>query len=156
MPLERKRVDLCSTLQQAIDGFQTVHPNRQIVVDRRGSCTGFFDTDRMLQVFGNLLGNAIAYSPEGSPIRVALEEDEKTIVFRVHNEGPPIPADLQSRLFDPFRRGERESRTSKTSGLGLGLYLCRLVVERSFGGRIWVASSSRQGTTFKFTVRSAR
>jgi signal transduction histidine kinase len=144
MPLERKRVDLCGTLQQAIDGLQTVHPDRQIVVDRRGSCAGFFDADRMLQVFGNLLDNAIAYSPKGSPIDVVLEEDEKTLVFRVHNGGPPIPADLLPTLFEPFRRG---TSAANTRGLGLGLFIVRQIVF-AHGGTVTVTSSEAEGTTF--------
>ncbi|MFL5440583.1 MAG: ATP-binding protein [Myxococcales bacterium] len=144
MPLERKRIDLCATLQQAIDGLQTLHPDRQIVVDRRGSCAGLFDADRMLQVFGNLLGNAIAYSPDGSPIDVVLEEDEKTIVFRVHNRGPPIPADRLPTIFEPFRRG---TSAANRSGLGLGLFIVRQIVF-AHGGTVTVASSEAEGTTF--------
>jgi len=98
----------------------------------------------MLQVFGNLLGNAIAYSPDKSPIDVVLEEDEKTIVFRVHNRGPPIPADRLPTVFEPFRRG---TSAANRSGLGLGLFIVRQIVF-AHGGTVTVASSEAEGTTF--------
>ena len=59
-------------------------------------------------------------------------------------------------ISDLFEKTGPAGRSRSQGGLGLGLYLCRLVVERSFGGRIWVASSTREGTTFKFTVPSVK
>ena len=66
-------------------------------------------------------------------------------------EKDPVAARLPSGLMPIVSTGPA-GRNRSQGGLGLGLYLCRLVVERSFGGRIWVASSNREGTTFRFTV----
>lgn len=66
----------------------------------------------------------------------------------VHNQGPPIPEDLQPRLFDPFRRGEKDSRSSNTAGLGLGLYISRELVQ-AHGGSLEFESSAADGTTFR-------
>jgi signal transduction histidine kinase len=98
----------------------------------------------MLQVFGNLLDNAISYSPAGSPIDVVMEEEGKSIVFRVHNGGPPIPADRVPTIFDAFRRG---TSAGNSRGLGLGLFIVRQIVF-AHGGTVTVASSEGEGTTF--------
>jgi signal transduction histidine kinase len=69
----------------------------------------------------------------------------------VHNEGPPIPEELQANIFTPFRRGERDSRTAKTAGLGLGLYISREIA-LAHGGDIEVRSTTDAGTTFVVTL----
>jgi signal transduction histidine kinase len=76
------------------------------------------------------------------------------VQVQVHNDGPPIPEDLRVSLFNPFRRGERESRTSGTAGLGLGLYISHEIVAAHLGS-IEVRSDSVQGTTFTVTLPGA-
>ncbi|MEO8796309.1 MAG: sensor histidine kinase, partial [Polyangiaceae bacterium] len=85
------------------------------------------------------------------PIRVSLEGHGAEVLFRVHNEGPSIPLALQNVLFDPFRRGERQSNSSKTAGVGLGLFISREIVE-THGGSISVDSTPEAGTTFRFSL----
>ena len=100
------------------------------------------------QVLTNLIGNALEYT-EG-PVRVEARQMNRgwlEITVADHGQGLP-PASVESL----FEKTGPAGRNRSQGGLGLGLYLCRLVVERSFGGRIWVASSDRSGTTFKFTV----
>jgi signal transduction histidine kinase len=65
--------------------------------------------------------------------------------------GPPIPEALRTRLFNPFRRGAKDSKTSETAGLGLGLYISREIVI-AHGGDIQVSSSLAEGTTFRVTL----
>ncbi len=72
----------------------------------------------------------------------------------VHNHGPVIPEQLQVRLFDPFRRGTRDSRTKTTDGLGLGLYISRAIA-LAHGGEIEVRSNPDEGTTFTVRLRSS-
>ena len=69
----------------------------------------------------------------------------------VHNDGAPVPDDMQPTIFSPFRRGERDSRTAKTAGLGLGLYISREVAI-AHGGGIDLRSSAGEGTTFRVTL----
>jgi signal transduction histidine kinase len=76
---------------------------------------------------------------------------EGSVRVSIHNRGEPIPAEIQPRIFDPFRRGERESRTAKTTGLGLGLYISWEIV-RGHAGCIEVDSSVERGTTFRVKV----
>jgi signal transduction histidine kinase len=72
----------------------------------------------------------------------------RSILVEVHNEGPPIPKELQSVIFNPFRRGQRDSATQGTAGLGLGLYISNEAVI-AHGGRIDLHSSVTEGTTFQ-------
>jgi signal transduction histidine kinase/GAF domain-containing protein len=106
------------------------------------------------QVLTNLIGNALEYTT--APVRVeARQLNRGWLEITVIDHGSGLPAASQESLFE---KTGPAGRNRSQGGLGLGLYLCRLVVERSFGGRIWVASSDRNGTTFKFTVpaRAAR
>lgn len=110
------------------------------------------DATRIEQVVGNLLTNAIKYSPAGGTIAVEIrpEPAANRVVVRVRDSGIGIPADQQSKLFNRFARADN-AQTLGIPGTGLGLYLCRELVERH-GGRIWLASAAGQGATFAFSL----
>jgi signal transduction histidine kinase len=76
------------------------------------------------------------------------DEDGDHVVVEVQNQGAPIPPELKAKIFNPFRRGSRDSRTARTAGLGLGLYISREIVV-AHGGELDVRSSTAEGTTFR-------
>lgn len=92
-------------------------------------------------VLDNLLGNALRASPSGTTCRIELKSTRDTVRLAVHDGGPGIPPELRERIFDRFVRGE-ESRNRATGGFGIGLSLCRRIVEGR-GGRIWVEPTSK-------------
>jgi two-component system phosphate regulon sensor histidine kinase PhoR len=105
----------------------------------------------LAQVLTNLIGNALEYTAKSVRVE-ARTVPHGWLEVTIMDHGPGLPPNILDRVFEktgPAGRGRSQG------GLGLGLYLCRLVVERSFGGRIWVAASDREGTTFKFTVPAA-
>lgn len=108
------------------------------------------DRDRLEQVLGNLLENAVKYSPDGSDVHVAVETRGEMIVTAVRDHGIGIPADEIGLVFERFHRG-RQVSTTNYGGLGLGLYITRQIVERH-GGSIWVESREGEGTTFSFSL----
>jgi PAS domain S-box-containing protein len=144
LPIARKQADLRAVLRQAIESNETVHPGRQVVVDCQGDCTGLFDADRMLQVFVNLIDNAVAYSPKDTRIDVALEDQGAALAARVHNLGDPIPPERLATIFEPFRRG---TSAANPGGLGLGLFIVQQIVA-AHGGTVAVTSTREDGTTF--------
>ena len=99
----------------------------------------------MSQTITNLVGNAIAYGERGAPVDIAIEGDGRDVELKVHNHGPPIPAELMPVLFEPFRRGVPEDRSPR--GLGLGLYIVQQIV-LAHDGSIGVDSTAQDGTTF--------
>ncbi|AKQ69908.1 sensor protein [Myxococcus hansupus] len=112
------------------------------------------DGDRLAQVLVNLMENAIKYSPSGGTVRVRVLRDDGHVRVSVQDEGIGIPQDQQAHLFERFFRASN-APISGFGGLGLGLYICRDIVERH-GGRLWVESELGQGATFHFTVPLAR
>lgn len=143
-------VDLRATLGKIVEETRIAHPARAIEL-RCPTLMGYWDPDRLEQVFSNLIGNAILHGDPASAVTIFAEAQRHIVVIGVHNEGRPIPAEIQATLFNPFRRGERESRTSKTAGLGLGLYISQEIV-RGHGGSIAIDSSAGHGTTFRVTL----
>jgi PAS domain S-box-containing protein len=112
------------------------------------------DPDRLRQVLRNLLDNAIKYSPAGGDVSVALEPNGNAMRFAVHDEGIGFePADADT-IFERFRRLD-PSMTRGIGGTGLGLYICRELVER-MSGRIWAESRPGAGSTFYFELPLAR
>jgi signal transduction histidine kinase len=105
------------------------------------------DHDRILQVFGNLIGNALKFTPEGGTITVAAERMGEVIQFSVADTGPGIPEEETAYLFDAFW----QARTGTGEGTGLGLTICRGIIN-AHGGRIWVRSKVGAGSTFYFTL----
>jgi two-component system sensor histidine kinase VicK len=115
------------------------------------------DPYRLEQVITNLLENALKYSPDGGTIHVELETRGDLALLSVRDPGIGIPADQQQHLFERYFRARNVS-THSYGGLGLGLYICRDIVERH-GGRIWVESEVGRGSTFYValpTLDSAR
>jgi signal transduction histidine kinase len=104
------------------------------------------DAGRLRQVLDNLIDNAIKYSPNGSRTEVRVHEADGTIRFSVADEGLGIPADETERIFEKFYRLDA-AQTDGVGGTGLGLYVCRELVER-MEGRISVASAVGRGSTF--------
>jgi PAS domain S-box-containing protein len=111
------------------------------------------DRDRLEQVLGNLLENAVKYSPDGSDVTVTVEDKGETLVTAVCDRGIGIPADELNQVFERFHRGRQVSSTNY-GGLGLGLYITKQIIERH-GGAIWVESKEGQGTTFYFSLPAA-
>jgi signal transduction histidine kinase len=107
------------------------------------------DPDKLRQVLVNLIENAVKYSDEGR-ILVRLEPDDGWMRFSVTDEGLGIPYEEHDRIFEKFHRLD-PNMTYGVGGTGLGLYICRELVER-MDGRIWVDSEPGQGTTFTFEL----
>ena len=102
----------------------------------------------LAQVLTNLIGNALEYTDKAVLVQARIAP-RGWLEITVTDHGPGLPTASLDRLFE---KTGPAGRNRSQGGLGLGLYLCRLVVERSFGGRIWVDASDRSGTTFKFIV----
>ncbi len=108
----------------------------------------FCEPAHLAQVLTNLIGNALEYT--GRRVDVDARQVQRGwLEISVADNGPGLPAAILETVFE---KTGPAGRSRSQGGLGLGLYLCRLVVERSFGGRIWVAASDKRGTTFRFTV----
>jgi len=142
-------------LKPAMDGVISVlahrYADRIDAVDvklHEGLPRAFCEPTHLQQVLTNLIGNALEYTLSQVKVK-ARTIDSGWLEITVADGGPGLPP---GSLQDLFEKTGPAGRNRSQGGLGLGLYLCRLVVERSFGGRIWVASSNREGTTFRFTV----
>ncbi len=105
------------------------------------------DRQRLVQVFMNVIGNAIKFSPVGSEICVFTEVREEDVRFVVEDEGPGIQRENVPHVFDRFWQAKRGSY----DGIGLGLAIAREIV-RNHGGEIWVESEPGRGTRFIFTL----
>jgi signal transduction histidine kinase len=108
------------------------------------------DPDMLRQVLANLVENAVKFSPGGGQVSVSLERHEGRVLFVVRDEGLGIPPRDQERIFEKFFRLD-PNLTRGVGGTGLGLYISRELVRR-MGGRIWVASSEGEGSTFFFEL----
>ncbi|WP_408888821.1 response regulator [Myxococcus faecalis] len=150
--LHRQPTDLKDVVTQVLDEVQVAHPGRHVDVEVASDVRGEWDPDRIAQVLTNLLANALAYSPQGAPVRLRTFAEGGHALISVYNGGDPIPHELLSRLFEPMTRGSLKEGQSSRS-IGLGLYIVRDIV-RGHGGSVDVVSSPSDGTTF--TVRLPR
>jgi GAF domain-containing protein len=108
------------------------------------------DAGRLQQVFDNLLGNAIKFSPDGGHITVAVKDVGEMVQASVADEGVGIPKDQHERIFERFYQVDGSARRH-FAGVGLGLTIAKRIVE-AHGGKIWVESVPDSGSTFYFTI----
>jgi two-component system phosphate regulon sensor histidine kinase PhoR len=112
------------------------------------------DSARMEQVFRNLIDNAIKYGSEGGWVRVELESKKDQLEVSVEDDGPGIPADHQSRIFDRFYRIEK-SRSKEKGGSGLGLAIVRRILE-AHQCEVKLVSEQGSGCSFRFRLKKAK
>ena len=137
--------DVSEVVRAVAEQTQMVTTGHRIDVSTSGTTTLMADRDHLEQVVGNLVDNAIKYSPDGGPVRVSVRREDEHVHLTVQDEGIGIPADQVARVFDIFYRTS-EAERRRTPGLGLGLFITRGIVERH-GGRIWAESGVGRGTT---------
>lgn len=150
--IEELLADICSTFQSKMDeagialGFHSGEGTLQV----------YADPVRVRQVLNNLLENAVKFTPSGGSIDVLLTSDEDSGMLRisVRDTGYGISAEGLARVFDQLHQ-EGAAETRSRQGLGLGLAICRELVERQ-DGRIWVDSELGEGSTFHFTLPEFR
>ena len=146
-------IDDCLAVTQARALEKGLNVHR---VGTQSFTTKFIGHPRLLkQVLINLLGNAIKFTDEGdvtlSAIAMETEDtDGCAVEFRVEDQGPGIPEDLQSKIFEPFAKGVTQ-QTQKAGGTGLGLNIAKQCVA-SMGGDLSVASEEGQGAVFSFKI----
>jgi signal transduction histidine kinase len=151
MPVDRQTVDLCEVAADAVRSLGGLARGRDVTQQApRGAVASNCDPVLMRRVIGNLLGNALKFTPGSGSIRITVTRREGRPVVEVADTGPGIPADFVPRVFDKFSQAG-EGRSRKRYSTGLGLTFCKLVVE-AHGGQIWVDSKVGEGSTFFFTL----
>jgi len=108
------------------------------------------DRHRVLQVFANVLGNAVKFTEKGE-VRLDVSVDEREVCFSISDTGAGISPEHLPHLFERYWQASEGER----SGAGLGLYIARRIIE-AHGGRIWAESSRGKGTRVSFTLVRAR
>jgi len=108
------------------------------------------DEDRVTRVIVNLIGNAVKFSPKESVITVRAGIEGTQVVFKIKDQGPGIPEHLHQAIFERYKQLDQPKET-KRRGVGLGLAICKAIVERH-KGKIWVESEEGKGATFCFSI----
>jgi PAS domain S-box-containing protein len=149
--IETTRIDVDRIVRQTVDALEPASARVEEHLTAPGFALG--DPNRLQQVLINLLDNAAKYSPEGERIVVRTSQANGQIRIEVADHGPGIPDPDRERVFEKFYRGDSSHRLAP-SGTGLGLYICRGLLER-MGGRISVTSSPGAGSTFTVDMPAA-
>ena len=139
---EREPMDLVETAREISDATD----GDRVTVEATGPVVGRLDRQRVAQLFANLIENALKYSAPGSPVLVKVWEEGPAARISVQDHGIGIPPDDVAVVFERFRRASNVD-DRRFSGMGLGLYICKGIVEQH-GGRIWVESELGKGSTF--------
>lgn len=139
--LTRGYVDLALLLAQVADEFYPIltEQGKSVEVEATASLIVLIDGDKMARVFNNVMKNAIAYSYEGSTIRIFAEQTPDSVVVRFENQGDPIPAPKLGMIFEKFYRLDA-ARATNRGGAGLGLAIAKEIVS-AHGGTISCAST---------------
>jgi signal transduction histidine kinase len=151
-----QRVELAPLVEDAVGGFAGRAADKGIRLGAEvqpGLAPVKADSGRVGQVLGNLLDNALKFTPEGGEVRVSAVADGDPAFVRVAvaDSGPGVPAGDTERIFERLWQAEGNDAGPSRRGLGLGLHICRELVARQ-GGRIWVDSVPGHGATFAFTL----
>lgn len=144
--IRRATHDLVSLLREAaedyqkgLSGIRIVSPFRELWLD--------IDKDKIKTVLRNLLENAVKFAlPDSRAVEITLDQDASTVTLRISDDGPGIPHADIANLFEPFFRVDR-SRSKKTGGYGLGLSICKRIME-AHGGSITVTNNPGRGASF--------
>ncbi len=155
--LQQGDIEAGDVIAQAIDEAQALYPNRRFLGDSLAAPSRLrADRDRLLQVLVNLLDNAAKYSPAAEPITVLCRFDDRQARIEVHDAGTSLTLEEQAHLFTRYGRLKPlKQEGGALAGSGLGLYICKGLVE-AMGGHIGIETGdSGSGNTFWFTLPRA-
>jgi two-component system sensor histidine kinase KdpD len=148
--LHRESIPVLTLLEDVVERHRDQLHGRHIEISENTEGLEVFgDREILATALEQFVDNASRYSTPGSPISVLAEENLGEVIFSVHNEGPAIRASDRERIFERFYRAE-ETR-HRAPGTGLGLSIVKKAAE-AHGGRAWVVSEERTGTTFYFAL----
>ncbi len=149
LSLDVEDVSVDKIIRQAEETFRPVAARRRVNFETavQDGVTVRADPTRVSQIVGNLLGNAIKFTPEQGSVKLLARPQDTQVLFQVTDDGPGIPADNMSHIFDNFW----QARKSDRRGVGLGLAIAKTLVEAQ-GGKIWVESKVDHGSTFSFSL----
>jgi signal transduction histidine kinase len=152
LSLNREPIAPAALLERMVRSYGPLAVQKMVTLDSAiepGLPSVNVDPDRMAQVFGNLITNALRYTPKGGQIRLLAAPDLDGVALSVRDNGQGIPAESLPHIFDRFYRADPARSQSDQSGLGLAI--ARSIVE-AHGGRIAAESKVGQGTTIKITL----
>lgn len=149
LQINKQSVKVSEIARVIIEEFKTLEENHRFEMDFPATLPpAEADAMRVERIIYNLVSNAVKYSPPDTAIKVAGRAEGESIIISVTDEGVGIKKEDLGKIFEPF---ERLENVINTKGLGLGLVVCKRLVEAQ-GGRIWVESQQGKGSTFHFTL----
>jgi len=152
LQVKPEEVDVLQLLREVVEDVAPMTSSRgQSLISKLPSSLplAWCDKVRLRQIMLNLLNNAFKFTPEGGQITLRARQEDANLIVEIHDTGPGIAGEEQQQLFEPYHRVD--SDRERLSGLGLGLALCKTLVE-IHGGRIWVKSHAGKGSTFSFSL----
>ena len=151
--IDSERVDLSQLVSHAVETMRHDAPESISLSAANGAAEAIGDRDRIEQVLVNLIDNAVKYSPDGGEVVVSTVPAAASVRVEVADQGIGIAPAEQEAVFEKFYRGDPQHR-AVPGGTGLGLYICRELVQR-MGGTIGVRSRAGEGSTFWFDLPKA-
>ncbi|HEY3231227.1 MAG TPA: ATP-binding protein [Roseiflexaceae bacterium] len=143
--IERRPADLNWIVSQVVEELREATGRRELVLKEVDlALPGVYDRVRVGQAISNVVSNAIAYSPHGSPVVVLLERSGQEAIISIRDQGIGIPAAEHDRVFEPFFRAHN---AAGQTGMGMGLFVAQQILARH-DGRIWFESDEGEGSTF--------
>lgn len=142
LPLRFQPLRLDAVLRDVVTRLRVRYKDLAVNMDMQAVPPMQGDGVRIAQVFDNLFSNAIKYAP-GSPIHVSLKQKDNNLITAITDQGPGIPQESLPLIFERFYR----VRSEKATGTGLGLFICKQIID-AHRGKIWAESVPNKGTTF--------
>jgi sigma-B regulation protein RsbU (phosphoserine phosphatase) len=145
-------IALHASVAEVVGDLSQAYPGRELRHEASGEGDCAADPDRIAQLVGNLVANAMAYGDPQQPVTVRSAIGGSRFRLEVHNHGTPIPAHLQPTVFQPMVRGDTDG--SALRSVGLGLFIVSEIA-KAHGGEVGLASTAEAGTTFRATFPRA-
>lgn len=148
--INRSPVDLSEQSEKIVQEIQLSYPEAELIIETPGPVQGNWDVVRLDQLMTNLITNALRHGKPGGPVTVRVSAKDNDAIFKVYNEGTPVPEKIKNMVSKGFSDKLNRDPTKKDS-YGLGLYIVKAIVD-GHKGHINLESSKEAGTTFTITL----